>query len=164
MDIIHPTLKWIDHNRGLVIAPILATLLSCWLITCEPTTPGLVNGTPVTATQLEAQATTAEQQIKTEIAQYQANGDILQAKIDAINAKLEASRTDIIAHVEFRRNFVGIAAGVVTNLLTGNPISATSTISSVLSLLMAGGIAGLSYDNIRKGRIITGLKNGNTTS
>lgn len=130
-------LKWIDHNRFVVILPGLAIAIWLWASygcaahTISPTDPAR------TVNALELQ---------TEFKVWQLQQEQILVKFEAARADLEAQKEQ---WSKFEEILVQLASGSVTNW------------GGLMQLLIAGGGLGAIGDNVRKRGLIAGLKRNN---
>jgi len=135
MDMLHKALKWVDQNRYMAVAVILAVGLAVWLLGCQPMTASVRHpGEQVTAVELEREAALIESDI--------------QAQLKA----LEMARADIERQVALRAQAVEILGGLATAATTGTFTPATG-INAGLTLLGLIGLGAVA-DNRRKDKVI----------
>lgn len=126
-------LKWIDHNRFIVIAPTIGLILWLVAIGCQPQVPSPIDpGKQVN-----------EKELAIEYKIWQGQTDITMAKFEAAGENLEKQKTDQQKIQEF---LLQLASGSVADL------------PGLITLLIGGGAFGAIADNIRKRGLIAGLK------
>jgi len=126
-------LKWIDHNRFIVIAPICALLIWIAAIGCVPETESPTQpGRFVNAAELE-----------TDFSVWQKQQEIVMVRFEAGRADIEKQQQQ---WSDFQKILLELASGNVADL------------SGLLKLLFTGGLIGAVGDNIRKRGLIAGLK------
>ena len=129
--------KLLDHNRFVVIGPIIGVLLWAYAVSCTPLTESpLVPGRLVNESQLSVDLKTWQAQQEITIVKFEAAGqDIEQQKEN--NKKVQAMILDL-------------ASGGVPDM------------SSLVKLMLGGGGLGALADNVRKRGLIAGLKRNKT--
>tara|TARA_Y100000593_G_C4047490_1_gene208108 strand:- start:27 stop:473 length:447 start_codon:yes stop_codon:yes gene_type:complete len=148
MDIWNRLSKWIDHNRYLVIALIIALAVNSYLFAMGSKTSSLINeGQRVNRIQLEGEigVKTAE----------------LNAAITAFNAKVEAAVADLDEQDRIKAEIVEIVGGLATGV-AGGGVGAPQIIATVLGIGGVLGFGGTMVDNRRKDKKIVELKNGSS--
>lgn len=128
--------KWMDHNRFVVVFPLVA--LALWFA------GGCLE--PRTASPLDARALLDAPGLELAFTAWQAEVEIMAAKFTAAGADLETQRENIGKLKEF-----------VLSLATGG----VADLPSLVQLLITGGGIGAITDNIRKRGLISGLKRNN---
>jgi len=125
--------KWLNHNRWVMIGPVLGFMLWAYAVGCTPETASPLDiGRMVNASQLEIDFKTWEAQQEITAAKFEAAGKDL-AMQEERNAKL-------------KETVLELASGGVPG------------VPGLVKLLVGGGGLGLAIDNIRKGGVIGGLK------
>lgn len=125
--------KWLNHNRYVVIGPIVGVMLWAYALGCTPETASPLDpGRMVNVTQLEIDFKT-----------WQAQQEITAAKFDAAGLDLKQQEE---RNAKLKETLLGLAAGGVPD------------VPGLLKLLIGGGGLGAIVDNIRKGGVIGGLK------
>ena len=129
--------KVIEHHRFTVVAPVIGAVVWLGAVGCTPMTPSPIDETrEVNARQLSVE--------------YQ--GWLAQQKV--IEAKFEAAGEDLRARAEaneaFKQTLLTLASGSVADW------------SGLVQLLVGAGLLGVVGDNIRKNRVIGGLKRNRT--
>ena len=126
-------IKWIDHNRFVVIAPIAGLIIWIAAVGCTALTPS--------PTQAGKMADAAE--LETEFSVWQLEQQEIMIKFDAARADLEKQRAQ---WNEFQQILITLASGGVADW------------AGLVQLLISGGAIGAIADNIRKRGLIAGLK------
>ena len=125
--------KWLNHNRYVVIGPVVAIMVWAYALGCTAlTTSPLDIGRMVNASQLEIDFKT-----------WQAQQEITAAKFDAAGQDLVRQEEQNAA---LKETILGLASGGVPD------------VPGLLKLLVGGGGLGAIVDNVRKGGVIGGLK------
>ena len=153
MDLWHALTKWIDYNRGTFVALLLVVCVAVGFLGCQPKTNSIINPeVRVTASQLK-------QEILNEEARLIGELKTLDAQIAVLDAKADVAIEDIEAQHKLRDEVMTVLGGLGTSIAAGNvnPASIIGSVVSIGSILTA---AGVGFDNIRKRRVITDLKNG----
>ena len=129
--------KWIDHNRCVVILPIIAILIWAYAVSC----------TPLTSSPLDPARPVNVQQLDLDFKTWQKQQEITAAKFEAAGLDLEQQAA---GNEKIKEIILGLASGGIPD------------VSGLVKLLVGGGGAGLIIDNIRKGGVIGGLKRNKT--
>ena len=125
--------KWLNHNRFVIIGPIVGLMLWAYALGCTPETASPLDiGRMVNASQLEIDFKT-----------WQAQQEITAAKFEAAGQDLVRQEEQNAA---LKETILGLASGGIPD------------VPGLLKLLVGGGGLGLAIDNIRKGGVIGGLK------
>ena len=125
--------KWINYNRFIVIAPIVAFIIWAAAVGCTPRTESPTRaGVMVSAPQLQTEFTVWEEQNQIKLILFEAAGKDLERQ-----KKYQA---------EFAQLLITLASGGVADL------------PGLLQLLAGGTLLGAVSDNIRKRALIAGLK------
>jgi len=99
--------------------------------------------------------------------EYEAQGKKLELLVEQNNTTIEAGRQGFLEKLEFRRKFIQLGGGVVTSLITGNPIGIAETVASIMALTLTSVGTGAMVDSRRKDRVIKAkderIKNPTTT-
>ena len=135
MDALHTAFNWLDHNRYMAVAVVLAVSLAIWLVGCQPMTQSVLHSDQtVTANELEREAAIIDGEI--------------QVKLKA----LELARADIERQVALRAQAVEILGGLATAASTGTftPAAGINGAITFLGLIGLGAVA----DNRRKDKVI----------
>lgn len=126
-------MKWINHNRFVIIFPIIGTMLWAYALGCTPETASPLDiGRMVNVAQLEIDFKT-----------WQAQQEITAAKFEAAGLDLERQKEQ---NAKLKETLLGLASGGIPD------------VPGLLKLLIGGGGLGAIVDNIRKGGVIGGLK------
>jgi len=126
-------MKWMEHNRYVLIFPVVGVLLWAYALGCTPTTMSpLSPGRMVNITQLEIDFKT-----------WQAEQEVMAAKFEAAGVDLEQQKA---GNEKIRETILSLAAGGIPDA------------PGLIKLLIGGGGLGAILDNIRKGGVIGGLK------
>ena len=133
MDKMQKTWKWLNHNRFVIIFPVLGIMLWAYALGCTAlTTSPLHPGRMVNVTQLDLDFRT-----------WQSQQEIMAAKFEAAGLDLEQQKA---GNEKLKTILLGLASGGVAD------------VPGLLKLLIGGGGLGAILDNIRKGGVIGGLK------
>jgi len=125
--------KWINHNRFVVIGPIIGIMLWSYAVSCTPlTTSPLDPGRLVNAPQLDL-----------DFKIWQSQQEIMAARFEAAGQDLEQQEA---SNEKIKEGLLALASGGIPDM------------PGLLKLLLGGGGLGALIDNIRKGGVIGGLK------
>ena len=127
------TWKWLDHNRWVIIGPVLGFMLWAYAMGCTPETASPLDiGRMVNASQLEIDFLT-----------WQAQQEITAVKFDAAGKDLVMQEE---RNAKLKETILGLASGGIPDM------------PGLLKLVVGGGLLGAIGDNVRKGGVIGGLK------
>lgn len=129
--------KWIDHNRYVVIGPIIAILIWAYAVSCTPQTPS----------PLDPARLVNAQQLDLDFKTWQKQQEIVAAKFEAAGLDLEQQAA---SNEKIKETILGLASGGIPDM------------PGLVKLLLGGGGIGAIVDNIRKGGVIGGLKRNKT--
>ena len=161
-DIVHTTLKWIDHNRyavASVIAFLTAMVLVLNLTGCEATTAGLQNGDApkVSRSEFQRQALVGEKDLAVRRIELEAQMAAFNEEVNAFNQRVEAGQDDLARQDGFQQQLLDTVGLVATSAAEGafNPAALVP-----IGIGLLGGALGLgtAADNRRKDKVITELK------
>ena len=125
--------KWLNHNRYVVIFPVVAIMLWAYALGCTPLTMSPLDpGRMVNVTQLDLDFRT-----------WQSQQEIMAAKFEAAGLDLKQQEEQ---NEKLKTTLLGMASGGVPD------------VPGLLKLLIGGGGLGAIVDNVRKGGVIGGLK------
>lgn len=158
MDVWNRITKWLDHNRGVLLALVLAGIACAWLLGCQPTTQSLTDpAAEVTPRQLEREIIQLQQGFDQRAAMLEQQLAAYNADVAAANEQIANARSDLAEQLETRQQIVATLGGLATAAAEGsvNPAAAVGAVVSIVSLL---GLAGTQYDRVRKDRVIARLK------
>lgn len=125
--------KWIDHNRFIVIFPVVAFLIWGYAASCTPRTPSPIDP----GRQVD------ERGLGIEYKRWEVEQVIVAAKFEAAGEDLQEQRDNL---AKIQKTIMTIATGNVAD------------VPGLLRLLLGGGGIGAVLDNIRKRGLIAGLK------
>lgn len=125
--------KWIDHNRFVVIGPVLAIAIWFYALGCTPQTPS----------PLDPKRMVTERELGLDLKVWQAENETMILKFEIAGEDLEEQRQNNKKIEDF---IVAVASGNVADL------------PGLITLLITGGGLGAITDNIRKRGLISGLK------
>ena len=126
-------MKWLNHNRFVVIFPIVGIMLWAYALGCTAlTTSPLHPGRMVNVTQLDIEFKT-----------WQAQQEIMAVKFEAAGLDIEQQKA---GNEKIKETILSLAAGGIPD------------VPGLVKLLIGGGGLGAIVDNIRKGGVIGGLK------
>ena len=154
----HTLLKFADHNRGFLLALVVAGALAAYMFGCDATTGSLiVPGKPVNSQELRAEARRIESDMAKRRNLLVAEVTDFNDEVARFNESAKEAVSDLERKHEVRRQIVQIVGGFASDAAQGefNPVSAISTL---VTLITVGASAGLALDNYRKGRVIGLLK------
>ncbi len=129
--------KWIDHNRCVVIGPIVAIMIWAYALSCMPET----------ASPLDPGRLVNVQQLDLDFKTWQSQQEIMAAKFEAAGLDLEQQAA---SNEKIKETILGLASGGIPD------------VPGLVKLLIGGGGIGVIVDNIRKGGVIGGLKRNKT--
>jgi len=129
--------KWIEHNRYVVIGPIVAILIWAYAVSC----------TPLTTSPLDSGRLVNVQQLNLDFKTWQFQQEIMAARFEAAGADLEQQEAN---NEKIKEVLLGLASGGIPDM------------PGLVKLLIGGGGLGAIADNIRKGGVIGGLKRNKT--
>lgn len=162
-DLWHDLLEKADYHRGALFGVGIAVMLALALFGCDVTTTSLVDpNRTVNSQQLLAEVSLLEKNLSTRQNQLIADIATFNDEAKRLDESFISATTDLQRKYELRAQLVQAVGGFAVDAASGqfNPISAISTLVSLLSLGAAGGLA---VDNYRKGRVIKVLKDGEST-
>ncbi len=161
-DIVHNTLKWMDHNRyavASVIAFVLAMAFVLNMTGCEATTSGLTNGASpkVSRTEFARQALTGEKDLAVRRIELDAQIAAFNEEIKLFNQRVEAGQEDLARQDAFKQQLLD-TVGLIAVSATEGTLNPAALLPIGIGLL--GGALGLgtAADNRRKDQVITTLK------
>ncbi len=158
-DLLHASLKWIDHNRYVASGALLAGTTLLVLTACEPKAVSPFDGQPATQSQLIAQAQsyqaqlngqlkTAELTYQQTLAQLQVDAASHQAKAQAALEDIEQRKQAIRLAIESIAQFASTAAGPQYASMLGSAVG-------IAGVLLGAGAAA---DSRRKDQVILTIK------
>ncbi len=125
--------KWLNHNRFVIIGPIVGIMLWSYALGCTAETASPLDfGRMVNVAQLDIDFKT-----------WQAQQEVMAAKFEAAGKDLARQEEQNAA---LKETILGLASGGIPD------------VPGLLKLLVGGGGLGAIVDNIRKGGVIGGLK------
>lgn len=126
-------MKWLNHNRFVVIFPVVSIMLWAYALGCTPRTMSpLIPGRMVNVSQLDLDFRT-----------WQSQQEIMAARFEAAGIDLKHQEEQ---NEKLKTTLMSMASGGVPD------------VPGLLKLLIGGGGLGAIVDNIRKGGVIGGLK------
>ncbi len=125
--------KWIDHNRFVVIFPVLAIVIWFAAASC----------TPQVASLLSPGQVVNERGLDLEYQTWQKQQEIMILRFEAAGESLEEQK---IQQAKLQEFIISLASGDIADL------------PGLVTLLIGGGGLGAIIDNIRKRSLISGLK------
>jgi len=125
--------KWINHNRFVVIGPIIGIMLWSYAVSC----------TPLTTSPLDPGRLVNVQQLDLDFKTWQSQQEIMAARFEVAGQDLEQQEA---SNEKIKETLLGLASGGIPDM------------PGLLKLLLGGGGLGALIDNIRKGGVIGGLK------
>jgi len=131
--------KWLNHNRFVVIGPVVAIMLWAYALGC----------TPEIASPLDIGRMVNVAQLDIDFKSWQAQQEVMAAKFEAAGKDLvmQAERNE-----KLKESILGLASGGVPD------------VPGLLKLVIGGGGLGAIVDNVRKGGVIGGLKRNKKTT
>ena len=133
MDAFKKIFKWIDHNRFIVIGPIIGLLLWGLAIGCQPQVDSPINPGKLVN----------ERDLQIEFKEWQGQVDLIGVKFEAAGQDIEKQKQDQLKIQEF---LLQVASGGIADL------------PGLLKLMIGGGAFGAIADNVRKRGVLAGLK------
>ena len=125
--------KWMNHNRYVLIFPVVGIMLWAYALGCTPTTMSpLFPGRMVNVNQLDIDFMT-----------WQSQQEIMAAKFEAAGLDLEQQKA---GNEKIKEMIFSLASGGIPDT------------PGLLKIIIGGGGLGAILDNIRKGGVIGGLK------
>ncbi len=128
--------KWIEHNRFVVIGPVVALMLWGYAVGC----------TPMTRSPLDPARLVNTIQLDLDFKTWQSQQEITAAKFTAAGQDLEQQRVN---NEKMKEQIMSLASGGIPDA------------SGLVKLLIGGGGLGAIVDNIRKRGVIAGGKRNN---
>jgi len=125
--------KWIDHNRWVIIGPIVGLMLWGFAVSC----------TPLTISPLDPGRKVDSLQLELDFKTWQAQQEIMAARFEIAGRDIEQQKAN---NAKIKETILGLATGGIPDT------------PGLLKLLIGGGGLGAIVDNIRKGGVIGGLK------
>ena len=156
----HKFTQWLDYNRGLALALVVAAALGVWLIGCQSRTPSLGDpGTLVTRQEFQVESLTERARLDKRRAALEAEASALNTDVAAFNARAELGVQDLDRQDEARVQLTQLTGELVTSALAGTltPASGVATAVSIAGILAT---LGLLWDNRRKDGVIAAKKAG----
>ncbi len=129
--------KWINHNRFVLIGPIIGIMLWAYAVGC----------TPLTSSPLDPARLVNVQQLDLDFKTWQSQQEIMAAKFEAAGLDIEQQAA---SNEKIKETLLGLASGGIPD------------VPGLLKLMIGGGGLGAIVDNIRKGGVIGGLKRNKT--
>lgn len=154
----HDITNWLDHNRGLFAAALLASAAAVYLLGCEATVDSLVApGRQVNRPQLIAEIHKLDDDLTQRRQHLEAQLADFNLDIEAFNRNADAAIETLEAREQFRTHIINTLGGFAIQAAEGafNPISALTTLVGILGAATAIGVG---YDNRRKNQVIERLK------
>ena len=165
-DVLNKLLKWLDHNRYLVLSLLLFAVCLGWvvgMVGCQSQTAGLLPPAggeavvKVDRSEFNRQAATVEKDLSIQRVNLDAEVAAFNREVDAFNQRVESGLEELDKQDEFRQQILDTVGLVASQAAEGslNPVSLIP-----LSIGLLGGALGLgaAADNRRKDRVITDLK------
>jgi hypothetical protein len=125
--------KWLNHNRFVVIGPIVGIMLWTYALGC----------TALTQSPLDVSRMVNVAQLEIDFKTWQAQQEITAAKFEAAGQDLVHQEEQ---NAKLKETILGLASGGIPD------------VPGLIKLVLGGGGLGAIVDNIRKGGVIGGLK------
>lgn len=125
--------KWLNHNRFVVIGPIVGIMLWAYALGC----------TALTTSPLDVSRMVNKSQLEIDFKTWQAQQEIMAAKFEAAGQDLIMQQE---RNAKLKETILGLASGGIPDM------------PGLLKLFIGGGLLGAIGDNVRKGGVIGGLK------
>jgi len=133
MEFLEKIWKWMDHNRFVVVFPVLAVVIWIAALSCQPQTVS-----PLTPGQL-----VNEKQLAIEYKTWQSQQDIMIVRFEAAGEDIQEQKEQ---QAKLQELVLSLASGDIADL------------PGLVTLLIGGGGLGAIVDNVRKRGLIAGLK------
>jgi len=130
--------KWINHNRYVLIGPIIGIMIWAYALGC----------TPQTVSPLDPGRLVNVQQLDLDFKTWQSQQEVMAARFEAAGLDLARQKAD---NEKIKETLLGLASGGIPDM------------PGLMKLLLGGGGIGAIIDNIRKGGVIGGLKRNKTS-
>ena len=153
-DWLHSITKVIDHERGKVIALILAVLIVFGTWGCEIKLTSPISDKKVTAEQFEA-----EVQVKK--VEFDSKINLINAEMQQFLSNAKITEEQFAKWQEFKTQAFDILAGIVTTAAGGGTVNTAQVVASLVGLGGVGMAVGGLYDSNRKNKVIEKQKNKN---
>jgi len=125
--------KWLNHNRFVVIGPVVGLMLWAYALGC----------TALTQSPLDVSRMVNVAQLEIDFKTWQAQQEIMAAKFEAAGQDLKQQEE---RNAKLKETILGLASGGIPDM------------PGLLKLVVGGGLLGAIGDNVRKGGVIGGLK------
>lgn len=125
--------KWIDHNRFVVIGPLIGLSIWAYALSC----------TPLTESPLNPSRFVNEQQLVVDLKTWQAQQEVMIIKFETAGQDIEQQKEN---NKKVEAMVLDLASGGIPDM------------ASLVKLMFGGGGLGALADNIRKRGLIAGLK------
>jgi len=160
MDLWHTITDTLDHYRYTILGVLIAVGMVFAGVSCQSQTASLVEPArqvtrPVFEAEAAAQGTSLTQRrigLEAEVAK-------LNAAVEVFNSQAELGRGELDRQDAVRAELFDIAGGVVTQITTGQPTSASLVGTGITALGLLLGL-GAAADSRRKDKVIEKVKNG----
>lgn len=161
-DLVHNTLKWMDHNRY-VIASVIAFIAAMGFILnltgCEAMTHGLANGDgpKVNRVEFERQALAGEKDLAVRRIELDAEIAAYNEEVKLFNQRVETGQDDLARQDAFKQQLLD-TVGLVAVSAAERTLNPAALIPIGIGLLGGALGIGTAADNRRKDQVITTLK------
>ena len=125
--------KWLNHNRFVVIGPIVGLMLWTYALGC----------TALTQSPLDVSRMVNAGQLEIDFKTWQSQQEIMAARFEAAGKDLVHQEEQ---NAELKETILGLATGGIPDM------------PGLLKMVMGCGLLGAIGDNVRKGGVIGGLK------
>jgi len=162
-DVLHKALKWIDHNRYLVTAIVLSSVLIFGVVGCHSAVVGPVSGKLVGRSQYDQEVLTVVGELEAERQAALSSVEAFNVRAETVQRQIEAGYDELDRQDKIRGEILQTVGGVITEAAQGrlDPVNvATGAMTIAAALLGIGAVA----DNRRKNAVIERLKTEADTS
>jgi hypothetical protein len=146
-DWLHSILKVVDHERGKVIAIILAVAIVFGAWGCEIKLTSPISDKKVTLEQFEAE-------VQAKKVEFDSKLNLINAEMQQFLTNAEITQQDFAKWEEFKTQAFDILAGVVTTVTGGGQVNVAQVVASLIGLGGVGMAVGSLYDSNRKNKVI----------
>ncbi|MBN2591594.1 MAG: hypothetical protein JXA96_17140 [Sedimentisphaerales bacterium] len=150
-DWLHSILKVIDHERGKVIALILAVAIVFGVWGCEIKLTSPISDKKVTIEQFETE-------VQAKKIEFESKLNLINADMQQLLSNADITKAQFAKWQDFKTQAFDILAGVVTTAAGGGQVNIAQVVASLVGLGGVGMAVGGLYDSKRKNDIIDKTK------
>jgi len=164
MDVLHKVLKFVDHNRWLVVCLVIAAVAVGGLIGCQSMTASLVEpGRKVTRAELAQEVATIRSTVEQKRIAAVAAVEVVNAEVAGVNEQITNAAADLDLQDAMKCEVLDVIADVATTVTAGLVPGAAQYIPTAVGIigLLLG--FGAMADNRRKDKIIAASSGGPDT-